>query len=214
MSGQQQGQTATETPPQNQTPPVPPPAPPAAPPAPENSGSDTDVQIDGLGDAGKAAIDRMKGERNAARAELKAFTDLGLSVEEVKSLMASQQPSSTPASGSETPSVDEQVASALASERRALAVQLAAVGAGFTNPADAVALLDAGKLAGVPIADGTPDAAKVLELVTELATSRPYLLRNTIPSAEDAGLGNRGGGAAPNVAPGYDRIRAAYESTK
>lgn len=173
-----------------------------------------------LGDAGKQALDRMKSERNAARAEAKAFKDLGLSADEVKALRdnAPKPENVDPEKLEKTLRVqiekDERARSA--AKFRASSVREVAATLGFIDPREALALVDQKALAQVDVDDDDEvDTDEVKKLLSKLATDKPHLLKPTDTTADHrtAGIGATGSGTKPDVRPGVDRVRQAYANT-
>lgn len=152
--------------------------------------------------------------------ELRAFTDLGLTPDEIKALQAKPGPTSEKdiekiindrVKEVETAQTERLNAKARASEVRAQAAEL-----GFIKPAQALALLDPKKLAEVPVnEDGDADAAAVVKLLEALKADSPHLLKPTDTTAHhrDAGIGASGSGTQSEVRPGADRLRSAYANT-
>jgi hypothetical protein len=98
---------------------------------------------------------------------------------------------------------------------RTSAIREAAATAGFSDAADALAMLPADKVAAlkVDLDAGTADGDGVKALLDELAKAKPYLLKTTDTTVDHrtAGIGASGGaGTAPETAPGTPRLRAAY----
>jgi hypothetical protein len=186
-------------------------------------GGDEGAQVEGLGDAGKQALDRMKSERNAARAEAKAFKDLGLTVDEIKALKKKPASSDDDVEKRIQKAIDAAKAEAKAESRatsdartRAAEVRAQAAELGFIKPAQALALLDAKKLADVTVGDdGDADADAVKKLLEELKTDSPHLLKPTDTTADHrtAGIGSTGSATKADVRPGADRLRQAYANT-
>lgn len=181
--------------------------PPAATSEPSAPPTDGDEQ---LGENGLKALRATRTERDQARDALKPYTDLGLSPDELRALIDAKP---VPVDESALEARYEQAANErYAGQVRDLAVTRAAVLAGFSNPDDAIALADADAKAAIAVTDGKADAEAAAELVKALATSRPYLLAQSTPSAGAAGIGTRGSDSPPPVAAGRDRIRHAYNS--
>lgn len=188
--------------------------------APAGAGS-TGNDPDGLGDPGKRALDAMKAERNTARAEAKAFRDLGLTVEQIAELKAARDA----ANGGPTPEqiraeakrdADREAAERYAGIARQSAVREQAGVLGFHNPAAALAMLDAAALAKVDVHDNVADAPAVKALLEDLGKREPYLLKSDRPPVADyrtAGIGGTGGSGRPDPGPGTARLEAAYAST-
>jgi DNA-binding transcriptional MerR regulator len=182
--------------------------------------SDTAAFTDALE---KFETDRLKARQTVidkAQGELRAFTELGLTPDEIKALKDKPGPTSEKdiekiindrVKEVETAQTERLNAKARASEVRAQAAEL-----GFIKPAQALALLDPKKLADIPVNDdGDADEAAVKKLLEELKTDSPHLLKPTDTTAHhrDAGIGATGSGNQPDVRPGADRLRQAYANT-
>lgn len=170
-----------------------------------------------LGDAGKAALDRVRQERNTARAEAKAFKDLGLSVDDIRALKdaadKANQPDEERIRAQAVKDADRQAHDRYAVKLRAAEVRAQAAALGFAAPGDAIALLDQAKLSAVDVSEADEvDAAEVGKLLEALKAEKPYLLKPTDHTADHrtAGIGSTGSGSKPEVRPGVDRVRAAY----
>jgi len=121
---------------------------------------------EGLGDAGKQAIDRMKAERNAARKELRQLR------EELETLKAPK-----PKDGE--PDLDairrdaEKAAQAKANDRIKRADIKAAAAGKLSDPQDALRFLD---LDAIEVDDdGNTDTDEISAAIDELLSKKPYL---------------------------------------
>ena len=184
----------------------------------------------GIADKGKLAAfingldietDRIKARQaviDKKDSELRAFTDLGLTAAEIKALKegAASAPSdkdiekriSDATAKFEAEQNEKSNAKARAAEVRAQAAEL-----GFIKPAQALALLDAKKLADIKVDEnGDADEDAVKKLLEDLKTDSPHLLKPTDTTADHrtAGIGASGSGTQPDVRPGIDRMRSAY----
>lgn len=201
------------------TPPgTPPAAPPAAPVAPGTPAATTPPADEPLGDAGVRAYERTKEELRDRKAELKAFTDLGLSADDIKALTQGKGPEGVDVAGIEQrvrQSLQADFDAQRASDARTSAVRELAATSGFVNPKQALRLIDDAELAKVPVKDGTADEAGVKKLLDDLAKESPYLLAPTDSTVDHraAGIGAGGSGTPPESKPGTDRLRSAYAST-
>lgn len=91
-------------------------------------------------------------------------------------------------------------------------IRAAATAQGFRDAADVRAQIgDTTDLFGE---DGALLTDALTQKVTEIAQAKPYLLAKepTPPSAGEVGIGVGGSSAAPDVAPGADRLAAFYAS--
>jgi hypothetical protein len=165
-----------------------------------------------LGDAGKQALDRMKADRQKARAEA---ADLR---ERLNALEAER-------AGVDAKSIEQQLRTQIEQDANTRAagmlrnaeVRAVAAELGFINPADAAALLPAADLADIDVTpDGTVDSAGVRTLLEHLTASRPYLLKPTDSTADHrtAGIGGVGSAAKPEFSDPMQRIAYAYSQSK
>jgi hypothetical protein len=171
-----------------------------------------------LGDAGVRAFERTKTELRERKGELKAWTDLGLTVDDVKALRDGQG-----GQGVDVAGIEQRVRATLqtefdeqrSSDARASAVRELAATSGFVNPKQALRLIDDAELAKVAVKDGTADEAGVKKLLDDLAKESPYLLAPTDSTADarTAGIGASGAGTTSEPKPGTDRLRSAFAST-
>lgn len=126
-----------------------------------------------LGDKGKQALDRMKVERNAARDQLNAFKNLGLSPEKLQELIGKSAEDTKAAEDARTQREAESVALGKANERLVRAEIKAAAAGKLANPALAIKLLD---LSSFDVDDdGEVDATAIGTAIDELIAKEPYL---------------------------------------
>lgn len=195
--------------------------------------SDADVEAFG-GDRDKLAswIENLplESERVKARqavidqkdAALRQFTELGLTVDEIKALKdgASDAPTDKDIEKRIQKALDEATAVERAksdAKARAAEVRAQAAELGFIKPTQALALLDQKKLAEIAVNDdGDADEAAVKKLLEALAEDSPHLIKptDTTPDHRTAGIGGTGSGTKPEVRPGADRLRQAYANNK
>jgi len=193
--------------------------------------SDADVEAFG-GDRDKLSTwldglpietDRIKARQAVIEekdGKLRAFTELGLTPEEIRELQSRPGPTSEKdvqkiidarVAEVEAAQTERSNAKSRAAEVRAQAAEL-----GFIKPAQALALLDAKKLAEVGVNDdGDADAEAVKKLLEALKTDSPHLLKPTdnTPDHRTAGIGASGSGNQPDVRPGAPRLAQAYANT-
>jgi hypothetical protein len=172
-----------------------------------------------LGDTGLRAFERTKDELRDRKVELKAFTDLGLTPDDIKSLRDGQNGGQ----GVDVAGIEQRVRASLqtqfdeqrAADARASAVRELAATSGFLNPKQALRLVDDAELAKVTVKDGTADEAGVKKLLEDLAKDSPYLVAPTDSTADHraAGIGASGTGTPPEPKPGTDRLRSAFAAT-
>jgi hypothetical protein len=165
------------------------------------------------------AFERTKEELRDRKNELKAFTDLGLTADDIKALRDGKNG----ADGVDVAGIEQRVRDSLqtqfdeqrAADARASAVRELAATSGFLNPKQALRLVDDAELAKVTVKDGAADEAGVKKLLDDLAKDSPYLLASpdSIADHRAAGIGAGGSGAQPESKPGTDRVRSAYAST-
>lgn len=152
--------------------------------------------------------------------DLRAFTDLGLTPDEIRALKDKPGPQSEK---DIQKLVDDRVRQVEAEQKqrgdtraRAAEVRAQAAELGFIKPAQALALLDPNKLAEITVSDdGEADVAAVKKLLEDLKTDSPFLLKPTDTTADHrtAGIGGTGSGTQPEVRPGADRLARAYANT-
>lgn len=169
----------------------------------------TDEGTEALGDAGKQALDRMKADKKAAEARAKAAE---AELDKLRNASKSEQEKAIDAARKE----GESEATTRANDRlvRAEAKVLAAT-AKFRDPSDVIAQLG-GQLKEIEVdGDGEVDAKALKALVDKLAKDKPYLIDSgdSTASASDAGIGTTGSTTRVEVAPGVDRMRAAYANS-
>lgn len=143
----------------------------------DTQGADQQQTDDGqdtqqLGDAGKQALDRMKAERNAARKQLREFTALGLSVDDIRALQQAK-----PADDAPDPDKIRREAAAEAQAKanaRIVRAEVKAAAAGkLADPADAHRFLDLSQFEVDD--DGNVDSSEISDAIDDLLQSKPYL---------------------------------------
>lgn len=171
-----------------------------------------------LGEAGQRALEREKERRREASDALKPFAELGMSAEDLAKLIEQNDPKNPEriakqAAAQATKDAETRISTVL----RTSAIREVAAASNFSDPADALAMLPADKVAAlkVDLDAGTADSAGVKALLDELAKAKPYLLKTTDTTADHrtAGIGAGGGTARPDVKPGVDRLRSAYAAS-
>lgn len=182
-------------------------------------GGATPPNVDGLGDAGKVAIDR---ERQAAAeakreraAEKQRADELQKRLDEFEA--ANQSEHEKALAEARRQAKDEVLSTANARLVRA-EVKAAAAAAGFHDPADAAVQLGA-RFAEITITDsGDVDEAAAAALVKELAEAKPYLV-NTAGSSHVTPRPLPGQGTPPaaphtgSVTAGADEYRRRHQKT-
>lgn len=126
-----------------------------------------ETQVDGLGDAGKKAIDAMKAERNEARSEMKALRA------ELDALNAAAEgrEQEHQAELERQKLKDEAIAEA---NQRVLKAEVRAAAAGkLADPADALKFIDLSSFEVTE--DGTVDASGIADAIDVLLKDKPYL---------------------------------------
>lgn len=175
----------------------------------DQGGTDADADVDSLGDAGKQALDRMKADRKAAEARAKAAE---AELEKLRNASKTEQERAVDAARKEGASEAAQKANErlIRAETKAIAAT-----AKFHDPGDVIAQLGS-QLADIEVDDeGEVDAKALKALVDRLAKDKPYLVNagTGTASASDAGIGTTGTAGRVEVAPGVDRMRAAYANS-
>lgn len=151
-----------------------------------------------LGDPGKKALDAMKAERNAARAEAKARAD------EIAQLRAKIEGREAEYAAEQATRATEAQALAKANERIVRAEIRAAAAGKLADPADALRYLDPSTFEVGD--DGDTDTAAIAAAVDDLIGKKPYL------AAQGRRFqGGGDGGARKETAPNLDDQIAAAE---
>jgi hypothetical protein len=139
----------------------------------------TDADPDGadsLGDAGKKALDRMKAERGAAKAEAaaekKRADELAAKVTAFEDRDRTDLERATAAAEVAAKQAAAATARAVQAEVKALAAE------GFADPTDAAAFLDLAKYSG---ADGEIDTDAISADLSALLERKPHLGRQSAP---------------------------------
>jgi hypothetical protein len=167
-------------PPATGTPPATQPAPNGTPPA--GQGATPDPADEPLGEAGKQTLVKVRKLQADAEARATAAED---QLAALKAASQTDQEKAVEAARTEGLTAGNQ--RLIRAE-----VKAAAAHAGFHDPVDAAVQL-ADQIAKVPVTkDGDVDEAKVKELIAELATAKPYLLKapGATPPAALPGQGN------------------------
>lgn len=170
---------------------------------PDGDEPDDDDKPEDLGDAGKKAIDRMKGQLKTSRAALRPWTALATEFgaktpEELRNLLKGKKPD-----GGDAPDPEQIRREARAEVERETAKErlldkIEAKASRFADPTDAAALLLRENDAE-DFLDGTKvDGAAIAEALDELLERKPYLAakstRERTPGPKpDKSQGNRGG---------------------
>ncbi|WP_066038664.1 hypothetical protein [Herbiconiux solani] len=172
-----------------------------------------------LGAPGVQALERTKARLKAASADLKAYSELGLTPDEIKAIVDEKNAGKAPDEASIEKRLRKEIEAdareKTAAKFRAGAVREQAATLGFHDPKDALAFLDSDALADVDVDDNDEvDTAAVKKLLEALAQKKPHLVKNPdddTPDWRSAGIGARGSGNKPeNVLPGTPRMAAAY----
>lgn len=187
--------------------------PPANPPSGDPDPDGDPPGAEDLGDAGKKALDTMKGERNAARDELrpwKAVADeLGLTPEKVRELAAASNGKPIDVDQVRKEARDEALKSVGQIAVRAN-VKAQATGR-LADPADALAFIDLSQFEVTE--DGDVDEQAIGAAIDDLLEQKPHLAAQ----GGQKWQGGSDGGARndppkPEPKPGLDRLRHAYQS--
>ncbi len=140
---------------------------------------------DGLGDAGKAAIEKVRAEaaehRRAAAAEKAQREAVQAELEAIKGAHQTDQEKAIEAARKEARA---EVLSSVNARLIRSVVEATAAGAKFHDPGDAADLL-AKRLTEITVSEaGDVDRNKVAELVKELAESKPHLVQSGSPAQQ------------------------------
>lgn len=153
-----------------------------------------------LGDPGKKALDTMKADRNAARAEAAA---LKAQLDDLKAKAEGREAEHAAQLAAQKVKDD---ALAVANERILKAEFRAAAAGKLADPADALKFID---LSSFEVGDdGAVNADAIADAIQDLIKSKPYLGAATAPKfgSADAGVRN---GAAPSLAAAIDAATKA-----
>ncbi|MGW8430929.1 hypothetical protein ACWGJ9_07370 [Curtobacterium citreum] len=150
---------------------------------------------DQLGDAGKKALDSMKGQRNAARQELQSVKD------QLAALQAERDNAGKTAEEQELDKArkDGETTATKRFNELLVGAELRAAAKGkLADPSDAALYL---KLSDFTVSeDGTVDAEALGEAIDDLLTRKPHLAAAAQSRFQgDAGQGNRGEKPKPQV---------------
>lgn len=152
-----------------------------------------------LGDAGKKALDAMKAERNAAKAEAKAVA------EELAALKAAAEGRQAEHAAALAAREVEAAALAKANDRILKAEIRAAAAAKLADPADALRFLD---LSAFEVgADGDVDGSAVASAIDALISSKPYLAAQGKRFQGEADGGARNDSSGPSQLTRADMAR-------
>jgi hypothetical protein len=165
-----------------------------------------------LADKGKQALDRMKAERNQAKADLAKYKALGLDPDKLQELIGKSETDKQAAEAERVRREAESAALAKANDRLIRAqVTLAATGK-LANPAIALRLLD---LSSFDVDDdGEVDATAIVAAVDELLAKEPYLAQGEskrFQGGGDQGPKDSPGGGAQLTQADVDRMYAARD---
>ena len=148
-----------------------------------------------LGENGIKALKAERERADKAEKSLRAFTEIGLGVDELKKIVEERAKADPEAAIAKAKREAEQEAQGrLHDALRRLSVREAAMKAGFHDPELAVVLIgDA--LADVRVgADDVVDTAAVETALAKVVEQRPYLVKTSEPARPgDAGIGASGG---------------------
>ncbi|MFF7991762.1 hypothetical protein ACFZDG_18455 [Kitasatospora xanthocidica] len=170
-------------------------------------GDPVDDGSEALGDKGKQALDRMKADRSAAKAEAaaerKRADELAAKVAEFEDRDKTELERATATSEAATRRAEAATARAVRAEVKALAAD------GFADPTDAAAFLDLTQYAGT---DGEIDTDRIAADLADLLKTKPHLAKPV-----DGPRGPRpdpGQGARPPVPPTDFRTadRASFQA--
>ncbi len=173
----------------------------------ESTASDLETPIPGaeaLGDAGKKALDAMKVDRNAAKAEAKALRD------EFEAFRAKAEGKEAEFAKEQERRNVESAALAKANERILKAEVRAAAAGKLADPTDALRFID---MSGFEVdTDGNVDSSSIMAAIEDLAKSRPYLAAQSGtagPVFESPGAHRAGGPAGQVTQAELDRMSSA-----
>jgi len=155
-------------------------------PAPEASSETPGAEA--LGDPGKRALDAMKAERNAAKAEA---AQVKAAMEALQAQIAGREAEHKAAVEAQRVRDEALSAATAQANKRILAAEIKAAAAGkMADPADALRYIDTSSFEVGD--DGATDSAAIAKAVQDLLTAKPYLGAATAPvfGQVDAGVRN------------------------
>ena len=159
----------------------------------ETTSTDDDAQgAEALGDAGKQALDRMKEQRNAARAEARAFKALGMTPDQIKALLDTQKGEGDQPDADAIRRDAEREATSKANQRILRSEVKAAAAGKLADPHDALTLLDLDKFEVGD--DGEIDEEEIADAIDDLLKKKPYLAAQGKRFQGEADGGTRNGG--------------------
>lgn len=159
------------------------------------SGTD-DEGAQALGDKGKQALDRMKADRNAARAELEGYKKLGLAPDKLAEIISQSQEATAAAEAERAKREAKDEALSKANERILRSEIKAAAAGKLANPALALRLLD---LSEFDVSDdGDVDEASITSAIEALVKENPGLAAQ---GGSGTRFGTADGGARNGNAP-------------
>ena len=181
----------------------------------DQSDDDADDQdgADQLADKGKQALDRMKGQRNQFRDELRPWQALGVTPEQIRDLLASKAKDD---GNGDQPDADEIRRQARAEARaevlrdRVVDRIEAKAAKDFADPEDAVAILLRSRKADDFLNGDDIDVEEIEDALKALLKNKPHLAAQGRRFQGGADGGARKETAKPEPKPGLDRLRAAY----
>lgn len=143
-----------------------------------DEGQDPDG-TDQLGDAGKQALDRMKGQLKSTKAELRAFRELGLSPEEIRALTAKPRDDGDQPDPEKIRDEARREARAEALRERVVDKIEARAAKQFADPEDAVAILLRTHKADDFLDGDAIDADEIDDALKALLEKKPHLAAAT-----------------------------------
>jgi len=152
-------------------------------------GDGQDPDADKLGDAGKQALDRMKGQLRTTKTELRAFKDLGLTPEQIRELTKPKADGDQPDPEKIREEARREARSEALRERVVDKIEARAAKK-FADPEDAVAILLRSHKADDFLDGDAIDATEIDDALAELLTKKPHLAAT--PPRKFGGGGDQG----------------------
>lgn len=155
---------------------------------------------DGLGDKGRAALQK---EREAAKAAKKEARELKAKVAELEAKQAAGAQQDEAQQDAEKARRDAEATATAAANKRILRSELKAAAAGkLADPSDAAAFIDLAQFE--PDADGEFDSTEIAEAISDLIKRKPHLAAAKAGFQGSGDGGARTGGSGPKQLTGAD----------
>ncbi len=182
----------------------------------DDGGSGDDGEADQLGDAGKKALDEMKGKWHRSRDALKPWSALAReygvrSPEELKAKLAGKAEDDDQAAAEKVRREAAAEADAKANRKIVRAEVKAAAAGKFADPGDAVAFLNLDEFEVDE--DGEVDGDAISAALDDLLKKKPHLAAQGGRRFAGGGDGGHRGDAKTDPGPGIARLAHAYAAS-